>query len=48
MHNQRTRIILIEELIHSFIKKMQYDPELNLPKYADSLYEDIGAVAMPP
>jgi hypothetical protein len=25
---------------------MHYDPELNLHKYADSLYEDIGAVAM--
>ena len=34
------------ELIHSFVKKMHYDPELNLHKYADSLYEDIGAVAM--
>ena len=32
-------------LINSFVTEMRYDPTLNLRKYADSLYEDVGAVA---
>lgn len=32
-------------LINSFVTDMRYDPTLNLHKYADSLYEDVGAVA---
>ena len=32
--------------IDSFVKKMRYDPNLNLHKYTDNLYEDIGEVAL--
>ena len=32
-------------LINSFVADMRYDPSLSLHKYADSLYEDEGAVA---
>ena len=32
--------------IDDFVKKMQYDPTLNLHKYAYNLYEDIGEVAL--
>ncbi|SPZ37421.1 HNH endonuclease [Plesiomonas shigelloides] len=32
--------------IESFVKNMNYDPNLNLHEYADNLYEDVGAVAM--
>ena len=32
-------------LINSFVVDMRYDPSLSLHKYADSLYEDVGAVA---
>ena len=29
-----------------FLVEMKYDPNLNLSKYANNLYEDIGEVAM--
>jgi len=32
--------------IEEFVSSMNYDPNLNLHDYADSLYEDIGEVAM--
>ncbi|KPA20420.1 hypothetical protein shim_34100 [Shimia sp. SK013] len=34
-----------KSLINSFVGDMRYDPALSLHKYADSLYEDVGAVA---
>jgi 5-methylcytosine-specific restriction endonuclease McrA len=33
-------------LIENFVADMKYDPSINLHKYADNLYEDIGEVAM--
>ena len=35
-----------EKKIKAFVKIMNYDPNLNLHKYADNLYHDIGEVAM--
>ena len=32
-------------LVNSFVTDMRYDPTLNLHRYADCLYEDVGAVA---
>lgn len=32
-------------LIDTFVADMRYDPTLNLHQCADSLYEDVGAVA---
>lgn len=32
--------------IRSFVASKGYDPDLNLHKYADNLYEDVGSVAM--
>jgi 5-methylcytosine-specific restriction endonuclease McrA len=34
------------ERINKFVASKKYDPSLNLHKYADNLYEDIGEVAM--
>lgn len=35
-----------KKLIDSFVKSKKYDPNLDLHKFADSLYEDVGEVAM--
>ena len=35
-----------QKRIDDFVSKMKYDPNLNLSKYANNLYEDIGEVAM--
>jgi hypothetical protein len=32
--------------IESFVRKRNYDPNLNLHEYADNLYQDVGEVAM--
>lgn len=35
-----------KKLIDSFVKTKEYDPNLDLHKFADNLYEDVGEVAM--
>ena len=37
---------IILEKIKSFVKEKNYNPNLNLTQYADSLYEDVGEVAL--
>lgn len=34
------------ERINAFVKARRYDPSLNLRRYADNLYQDVGEVAM--
>ncbi len=34
-----------KQRIKSFVREKNYDPKLNLHKYADNLYEDVGEVA---
>ena len=35
-----------KKLIDTFVQSKNYDPKLDLHKFADSLYEDVGEVAM--